>query len=153
MIGIHRVRMQLVRCKRNRSGQIDYHSISFNLPLDHIFHLLFTVVQVSIVVWITKLETELIRSNKVVPTFGLLIGGVIPRWQTGRIYKTPKRVTGEVGSVRVKLASTVICSQVQSRLVEQSDDLNVRRGPHELPTSCQRPVRRKGGLVEIPAQR
>jgi hypothetical protein len=70
-----------------------------------------------------SLEAEDARSDEHVPTVDLLIGGVVAAGETSRVDESSEGVSEQVGTVGVELSSRVGGGQVNTRVVEGSNDL------------------------------
>ena len=81
---------------------------------------------------VTDLEAENITTHEIVPLDDLLVAGVVSIRPTVRVYETTEGVTTEVSAVGVQLSSSVIFFEVDKGLVNESNDLEVVRGPHKL---------------------
>ena len=83
---------------------------------------------------IASLETESVTAHEVVPLDDLLVVVLVVTGPCGGVEETTEGVTAEVGTVGVELSSEVIRTEVDEPLVDETDDLNVVGGPHELNT-------------------
>ena len=86
--------------------------------------------------WITDFEAEGVSTHEVVPLNSLGVGVVVAVRcvESVRVNETTQWVTTEISTVGVKFSSVVIRGQVKHGLVEEGDDLEVRRGLEELDT-------------------
>jgi len=82
---------------------------------------------------IASLETESVTAHEVVPLDDLLVGVLVAR-PCGGVEETTEGVTTEISAVGVELSSEVVGTEVDEPLVDETDDLNVVGGLHELDT-------------------
>jgi len=82
---------------------------------------------------VASLETESVTTHEVVPLDDLLVSGLVAR-PRGGVEKTTKGVTTEISAVGVEFSSVVVGTEVDEPLVDETDDLNVVGGLHELDT-------------------
>lgn len=82
---------------------------------------------------VAGLETEGATTHEVVP-FDYLLVIVVAVRPGGGVEKAAKGIATEVGTVRVKLSSIVIRGEVNEGLVDETDNLDVVGGLHELNT-------------------
>lgn len=83
---------------------------------------------------VASLEAENVAAHEVVPFDDLLVSGVAAIRPGGGIEETTEGVTTEVGTVGVEFSSKVVGGKVDVGLVDETDDLDVVGGPHELNT-------------------
>jgi hypothetical protein len=83
---------------------------------------------------VANLETENVAAHEVVPLDDLLVTVVATAREGSGVEEATKGVTTEVGAMGVKLSSEVIGLEVDAPLVNETDDLNVVGGLHELNT-------------------
>jgi len=82
---------------------------------------------------VASLETESVTTHEVVPLDDLLVIGLAARPGVGED-DTAEGVTAEVGAVGIELSSIVIGGHVNEGLVDETDNLDVVWGLHELNT-------------------
>jgi len=82
---------------------------------------------------VASLETESVTTHEGVPLDDLLVLSLVDREASGKDLGA-EGVTAEVGAVRVQLSSIVIRLEVNEGLIDETDDLDVVWGLHELNT-------------------
>ena len=83
---------------------------------------------------VASLEAENVTTHEVVPLDDLLVAVVVAIRPSGGIEKATEGVTAEVGTVGIELSSKVVGSEVDEGLIDETNDLDVVGGPHELDT-------------------
>ena len=83
---------------------------------------------------VADLEAENASTHEVVPLNDLFIAAIVTVRPTVGVDETAEGVTAEIGAMRVELSSKVIILEVDEVLSDETDDLEVVRGPHKLNT-------------------
>jgi len=83
---------------------------------------------------VADLEAEDVTTHEVVPFNYLLVTVVVAVRPGGGVDQATERIATEVGTMRVKLSSEVIRGEVNEGLVDETDNLDVVGGLHELNT-------------------
>lgn len=83
---------------------------------------------------VAGLEAECATAHEVVPLNHLLVTVVVAVRPGGGVDKATEGVATEVGTVRVKLSSVVIRGEVNEGLVDETNNLDIVGGLHELNT-------------------
>jgi hypothetical protein len=85
---------------------------------------------------VAEFDAEGSTADEVVPLDSLeLCGVVLSTRETGRVYESTERVSGQVSTVRVKFSSGVVHLETETGVVDVPSDLNVGTCPHELGAS------------------